>query len=67
MMKTVREFNEKKIDGVHIDNSLRIYKNMPIFQDKLDRANEVLRTVGIPKSDIKLVFSSTATVVLSLC
>ena len=32
-----------------IDNSLEKYKTMPIFQDKVDKANEVLRTVGLPK------------------
>jgi len=34
---------------VRIDNSLEKYKNMPIFQEKLDLANEVLQKVGPPK------------------
>jgi len=48
-MKTIKELNEKRIPIVRIDNSLEKYKSMPIFQDKVDMANEVLRTVGLPK------------------
>ncbi|WP_166565194.1 hypothetical protein [Emticicia sp. CRIBPO] len=52
-MKTIKGSNEKKIYGVEIDNSLSIYKNMPICQDKVDKANEVLKTAGIPKPAFK--------------
>ncbi|MDB4903928.1 MAG: hypothetical protein JWQ63_3209 [Mucilaginibacter sp.] len=31
-----------------IGNSLKKYKDMPLFQDKVDKANEMLRTVGLP-------------------
>lgn len=48
-MKTIKELNDKKIPIVQIDNSLEKYKTMPIFQDKVDKANEMLRTVGLPK------------------
>jgi hypothetical protein len=48
-MKTIKELNDKNIPIVRIDNSLEKYKNMPIFQEKVDKANEVLRTVGLPK------------------
>ena len=48
-MKTIKELNDKKIPIVRIDNSLEKYKKMPIFQDKVDKANEMLRTVGLPK------------------
>ena len=48
-MKTIKELNEKKIPIVRIDNSLEKYKTMPIFQEKVDKANEMLRTVGLPK------------------
>ena len=47
---TIKELNEKKVPIVRIDNSLEKFKTMPIFQDKVDKANEVLRTVGLPKS-----------------
>ena len=52
-MKTLKELNDKKIPIVRIDNSLEKYKNMPIFQDKVDKANEMLRTVGLPKLETK--------------
>ena len=53
-MKSIKELNEKNIPIIRIDNSLKKYKNMPIFQDKVDSANEVLRTVGLPKIATKL-------------
>lgn len=52
-MKTIQELNERKVPIVRIDNSLEKYKNMPIFQDKVDKANEMLRTVGLPKIAVK--------------
>jgi hypothetical protein len=48
-IKTIKELNEKKIPIVRIDNSLEKYKTMPIFQEKVDKANEMLKTVGLPK------------------
>lgn len=52
-MKTIKELNEKKIPIVRIDNSLEKYKAMPLFQEKVDKANEMLRTVGLPKLSVK--------------
>jgi hypothetical protein len=52
-MKTIKNINAKKLPIVRIDSSLEKYKKMPIFQDKVDMANEVLRTVGIPKVSTK--------------
>lgn len=34
---------------VRIDNSFEKYKEQPLFQDKVDKANEVLKNVGLPK------------------
>ncbi len=48
-IQDIQELNERKIPIVRIDNSLEKYKDMPIFQDKVDKANETLRTVGLPK------------------
>ena len=48
-MKTIKELNSKRVPIVRIDNSLEKYKKMPIFQEKLDLANEVLQTFGAPK------------------
>ena len=46
---TIRELNKRKVPIVVIDNSLEKFKNLPLFQDKVDMANEILRTVGLPK------------------
>ena len=48
-MSTLKEENDKKILTVQIDDSLEKYKAIPLFQDKVDKANETLRTVGLPK------------------
>ena len=50
---SVKELNKKKVPVVRIDNSLKKYKDVPLFQDKVDKANEMLRTVGLPKSKVK--------------
>ena len=41
----------KKDNGpvVKIDKSLDKYLDMPLFQEKVDKANEVLNRVGLPK------------------
>jgi transcription antitermination factor NusA-like protein len=52
-MKTIKELNEEKIPIIRIDNSLEKYIKMPIFQEKVDKANEMLRTVGLPKIGTK--------------
>ena len=48
-MITIEELNKRKIPIVKIDNSLKKFKNMPLFQEKVDKANETLKKVGIPK------------------
>ena len=52
-MKSIKELNEQKLPIVRINNSLEKYVKMPLFQEKVDNANEVLRTVGLPKRIIK--------------
>jgi len=52
-MKTIKQLNDKKVPIVRIDNALEKYKTMPLFQEKVDKANEVLRTVGLPKLSVK--------------
>lgn len=46
---TIKELNKSKVPIVRIDNSLEKFVNLPVFQDKVDKANEILRTVGLPK------------------
>ncbi len=36
-----------------VDKSLDKYLSMGLFQDKVDKANEMLRTVGLPKGIMK--------------
>ena len=48
-MKAIEELNKKKSPIVRIDDSLEKYKKLPIFQEKVDKANEILKTVGLPK------------------
>jgi hypothetical protein len=46
---TIREHNRKKTPIITIDKSLEKYTKLPIFQESLDKANEVLGRVGLPK------------------
>jgi hypothetical protein len=48
-MKTIKELNDRKIPIVTIDNTLEKYKTEPLFQDKVDKANETIKRVGLPK------------------
>jgi hypothetical protein len=45
-----RELNKSKLPVVCIDKSLEKYKDQVLFKDKLDKANDMLKTVGLPKS-----------------
>ena len=44
-----KELNKSKLPVVRIDNSLEKYKDKVLFKDKLDKANEMLKTAGLPK------------------
>ncbi len=49
MSTTIKKLNTSKIPIIRIDNKLELLKNKPIFQQKLNMANETLRAVGLPK------------------
>jgi len=49
----IEKLNKSKTPVVIIDNSLESYKDIPLFQDKVEKANEMLKTVGLPKSKKK--------------
>jgi hypothetical protein len=49
----IKDLNKKKVPIVRIDNTLEKYKNAPLFQEKVDKANEMLRTVGLPRFSTK--------------
>lgn len=48
-MDTIQELNKRKIPIVKIDDKLEKYKDMPLFQNKVEKANETLKKVGLPK------------------
>ena len=50
---TTKELNHKKNPIVTIDKSLEKFKDRSLFQDKVDKANEVLRRVGLPRKKKK--------------
>ena len=45
----IKELNKKKVPIVKIDRSLNKYNDVVLFPDKLEKANEMLRKVGLPK------------------
>ncbi len=48
-MKITAELKKRKIPIVKIDNSLNKYDEIILFPDKLEKANEMLKKVGLPK------------------
>ncbi|MFY7729581.1 MAG: hypothetical protein ACOVRN_08695 [Flavobacterium sp.] len=48
-MKAIEELNKRKTPVVIIDNTLELLKEEPLFQSKIDKANEMLKNVGLPK------------------
>lgn len=48
-MKIITELRKRKIPIVRIDKSLNKYDDIVVFPDKLEKANEMLRKVGVPK------------------
>ena len=45
----IKELNKKKVPIVKIDKSLNQYGAQVLFPEKLKKANERLRTIGLPK------------------
>ncbi len=48
-MTTIKELNKKKAPTVRIDKSLNKYNDVVLYPDKVEKANEMLRTIGLPK------------------
>ena len=48
-MKVTAELKKRKIPIVRIDQSLNKYDDKILFPDKLEKANEMLRKIGLPK------------------
>ena len=49
-MKGIEELNKSKLPIVKIDKSLGAYKDKILFQEKVEKANETLKKVGLPKN-----------------
>ena len=50
-MKPKEELNKRKTPIVKIDNTLEKFAyNTTLFRDKVDKVNETLRRVGLPKN-----------------
>lgn len=45
----IKELNKKKVPIVRIDKSLNKYDDVVLFPEKVEKANEMLRKVGLPK------------------
>ena len=45
----IKDLNQKKVPIVKIDKSLNKYNDIIIFPDKLEKANEILKKIGLPK------------------
>jgi hypothetical protein len=46
----LKGLNKSKSPVVRVDKSLEKYKGKVLSKEKLDKANEMLRTIGLPKS-----------------
>jgi hypothetical protein len=45
----IQELNKSKVPIVRIDKSLEQYRDKILFPEKLAKANEMLKKVGLPK------------------
>jgi hypothetical protein len=45
----VKQLNKGKLPVIRIDKSLEKYKGKVLFKEKLEKANEMLKTIGLPK------------------
>jgi len=48
-MKITKELKKRKIPIVKVDKSLNNYDDRIMFPEKLEKANEMLRKIGLPK------------------
>ncbi len=49
----IEELNESKLPIVKIDESLDKYKDKVLFREKVEKANETLEKVSLPKKSKK--------------
>ena len=44
---TIKKLNKKEVPIVKIDKALNQYDDIVLFPDKLEKANKMLRTIGL--------------------
>ena len=49
-MKKIDELNKSKLPIVKVDKTLGKYKDKVLFNEKVEKANETLKSVGLPKT-----------------
>ncbi len=49
-MKKIEELNKSKLPIVKIDKKLGKYKDQILFKEKVEKANETLKRIGLPKT-----------------
>jgi len=52
-MNVITEIEKRKIPIVRMDKALNEYDDKILFPEKLEKANEMLRRIGLPKQWIK--------------
>ena len=52
-MKKVEELNKSKLPIVKVDKKLNEYREKILFKEKVEKANETLKTIGLPKTTPK--------------
>jgi hypothetical protein len=45
----IKQLNKTNLPVVRLDKSLEKYKGKVLFKEKLEKANETLKNVGLPK------------------
>ena len=45
----IKDLNKRKVPIVRIDKALNEYSNKVLFPEKVEKANEMLRKIGLPK------------------
>jgi len=48
-MKIIKEIKSRKIPILKIDESLNKYDDIVLFPEKLEKANQILKVIGLPK------------------
>ena len=49
MNKDIKNLNTKKVPIVLIDKTLDFFNDKVLFPEKLEKANEMLKKIGLPK------------------